>query len=226
MRSGLVRFVLKSHGVTTLRRPLGEGLCYHVRVQCNNRAFRFRDDVDFQRYLDTVAEAKIRTGCLLHHYALMHTHVHLILTTPGPVLLDQVMKRINQKYARDYHRRHGRIGHFWMNGYRCSVIDTDTYALACMRYLDRNGLRAGLVQHPREWPWSAYEYYAYGGVSGVIDPHPSYLGLAEEGSVRQYTYRNFVETLLPSDEMRERKSIIHAMRRYGPEPTNKQSVEK
>ncbi|MBI4366106.1 MAG: transposase [Deltaproteobacteria bacterium] len=196
-------------------RPLGENLCYHVRCQCNNRAFRFVDDTDFERYTHLLFATRDKLKFLLHDFALMHTHVHLILTTPGPILLHQIMREINQRYAVDYHRRHSRRGHFWMNGYRASVIDTDAYALTCMRYLHRNAPRAGMVSDPGEWTWSAYSFYAFGHSAYRIDPHPSYLAISTDPLQCQQWYREFVLSLLPSDEAREKEIITHALRTYG-----------
>ncbi len=196
-------------------RPLGPDLCYHVRVQCNNRAFRFEEISDFERYLEILLSVRKKFTFLLHDFTIMHTHVHLVLTTPGPILLDRIMQVINQHYALDYHRRHHRAGHFWMHGYRCSVIDTDAYALTCMRYVGRNALRAGIVRHPAYWPWCGYSFYAYGNMTHPLDPHPSYVGLAGTPAQRQVVFRDFVETYLPCDETREKALIQHSLRRYG-----------
>lgn len=195
-------------------RPLGENLCYHVRVQCNNKAFRFQGDDDFARYLELLDNTRNRLGFLLHHYTLMHTHVHLIITTPGPVLLNRIMQSINGDYARDYHKRYSRHGHFWINSYRCSLIDTDSYALTCMRYLDRNPIRAGITQLPEEWPWSGYSYYALGKSAFHLTAHPSYIGIASTDTARRALYCKFVRELFPTDEAREKKIIRTSMQQY------------
>ncbi|PIR21611.1 MAG: hypothetical protein COV45_02395 [Deltaproteobacteria bacterium CG11_big_fil_rev_8_21_14_0_20_47_16] len=192
-------------------RKLGEGLCYHVRVQCNNKDFRFQTKDDFDRYLFIVDQCRQQLGFFLNHLVIMHSHVHLIITTPGPALLNHVMHGINQKYAFDYNKRHQRHGHLWINDYKCSVIDTDRYALSCMRYLDRNPVRAGIVEHPKKWAWSAYNFYSHGDSKIPIDPHPSYLGLAHNEEVRRGFYRDFVINLLPSDEAREQATIRHML---------------
>lgn len=192
-------------------RILGEGLCYHVRVQCNYKAFFFDKEDDFSRYLGIAQEVKSKTGFLLHHYVVMNTHVHLIVTTPGPALLDTVMRLINHRYAMNYHKRYRRRGHFWIGSYGASVIDTDTYALACMRYLDRNPLRAKMVDDPKLWSWSSHRYYAFGDPNPLITSHPSYLGLANDAVTRQKFYHRFVHSLLPSDEARDRLLIRHGV---------------
>gem|GEM_PF-375928 len=204
-------------GMKRLKRPLGEGLCYHVRTQCNNQSFRFTAPEDFERYIALLTTVREKHPYLLHHFTIMHTHVHLIITTPGPVLLDTIMHAINQRYALDYHRRHQRVGHFWMNSYRCSVIDTDQYAWTCMRYLDRNAVRAGLVSDPKDWPWCSHNFYANGDTKYALDPHTSYLSLAETPEERQRWYRDFVWQLLPSDETRDKELITRGMKIHGPQ---------
>lgn len=198
-------------------RLLGEGLCYHVRTQCNNKAFLFQRDDDCLNYITILDDCRRQLGFLLNHYVIMSSHVHLIITTPGPTLLNTVMHAVNQKYAHNHHKRYQMHGHFWINNYRSSIIDSDNYALACLRYLDRNPVRAGLVQAPKEWQWSAHQYYAYGTSQIAIDPHPSYMSLASQRDVRMGFYRDFVNTLLPSDEARECDMIRKLMApRYRP----------
>jgi putative transposase len=124
------------------------------------------------------------------------------------------MHRLNGKYARDYHKRHGRYGHFWINSYRCSIIDTDSYALTCMRYLDRNPIRAGITKLPGEWPWSAYNFYIQGKSPLCLNAHASFLGLAPNEFGRQDLYRKFVADLFPEDEMREKQLIRLSLQQY------------
>ncbi len=212
----LAHFVLYRNGMTWIPRPLGQNLCYHVRMQCNNRAFHFTDDADFERYIDILDECRLRLGFYLHHYVIMNTHVHLMITTPGPSLLNHVMQQLNRRYALDHHRRHLRSGHFWLNGYRCSVIDTDSYALACMRYIARNPVRAGIVKIPTDWQWSSHRYYTHGDSKITLTPHPTYLGLARTALKRCELYQQFVNSLQPGDEAREIEMIRLGIQRRTP----------
>lgn len=195
-------------------RPLGEGLCYHVRVQCNNSEFWFATDKDFLRYTDILQQAKKRLGVLINHFVIMHSHVHLILTTPGPALLDKVMHFINRTYAHDYHTRYSKHGHFWINAYRCSIIDTDEYALTCMRYLDRNPVRAGIVEKPTQWRWGSHAHYAHHRQMDWVTPHPSYLGLARFPQKRRELYQQFVHQIFPADEARQMQFMKKALKLY------------
>jgi putative transposase len=73
----------------------------------------------------------------------------------------------------------------------------DRYALAALRYMDRNPVRAGLVEDPVAYPWSSCAAYAMGTSNRLITFHPSYLALSPYPKVRQRHYRTL---LAPSDD--------------------------
>ncbi len=61
--------------------------------------------------------------------------------------------------------------------------------LAALRYLDRNPIRAGLVNDPATYPWSSCATYALGSPNRMITFHTSYLALNPYAKVRQRQYR-------------------------------------
>ena len=76
-------------------------------------------------------------------------------------------------------------------------MDDDHYALAALRYLDRNPVRAGLVDDPAAYPWSSCAAYALGTHNPLVSLHPSYLALSPYPKVRQRHYRAL---LAPTDD--------------------------
>ncbi len=78
-------------------------------------------------------------------------------------------------------------------------MEEDIYALAALRYLDRNPVRADLVEDPVTYPWSSCAAYARGTANPLVTFHPSYLGLSRYPKVRQRHYRAL---LAPSDDPR------------------------
>lgn len=197
-----------------LPRPLAPGLSYHVRIQCNNKEFRFESDEDFSLYLSILEKTKAQSNVVFYDYALMHTHVHLFLMTPGPHLLDTVMWRINRSFAHSYNRQRSRCGHLWMGPYAASVVGNDQYATACLRYLPCNAPKAGLVEHPKGWPWCGYRFYAYGDPNVLLTPCPTYLGFADYPVVRQEIYRQLVTSAVPDAVAAEEKWLMGKLRRY------------
>ena len=47
----------------------------------------------------------------------------------------------------------------WEGRYKASLIDSERYLLACMRYIEMNPVRANMVQHPGDYKWSSYPCY-------------------------------------------------------------------
>jgi len=91
--------------------------------------------------------------------------------------------------AKTFHLLRSRSGHFWERRYRACLVEDDLYALAALRYMDRNPVRAGIVEDPAAYAWSSCASYALGARNHLIQFHPSYLGLSPYAKVRQRHYR-------------------------------------
>lgn len=61
--------------------------------------------------------------------------------------------------------------------------------LACQRYIELNPVRAGMVEHPGEYPWSSYRANGEGVANALIQPHGLYDALGLEAMSRQAAYR-------------------------------------
>ncbi len=94
--------------------------------------------------------------------------------------------------ARAFHKARGRRGHFWERRYRSCLVEADPYALAAVRDLDRNAVRAGLVKDPTTYHWSSCAAYALGTPNRVLTLDPSSLALSPYAKVRQRQYRTLL----------------------------------
>lgn len=178
----------------------GNDIHYHVILRCNNRERLIQNEEDFRKVLSMLTVIQEKFGFKLYNYVLLNAHIHLMLSTHHENYIDQVLHDFCFRYAKDYNQRHGRTGHFWAHRYWSRIILDDRYALACLRYQHRNPLAAGVVTKLEDWRWSGYSYYAFGSADGLLEPHPSYLALAEESFSRRQFYRSVVCTLIPADK--------------------------
>ena len=192
-------------------RILGNGITYHVVANCNGRGFLFKEDADFDAFLKHLEQCQKNWAFDLHGYSLLHSHIHLILTTHDNIFLDKVMYEICQRFAFRHNRENNQQGHFWKNRYFSKVILDDIYAIICLRYLHRNSIKAGLVQEAARWRWSCAKHYLAGDFPSMLTPLPSYMGLAEDMETRSKLYRRWLETPLISDEIEKHlmQSKIH-----------------
>ena len=65
---------------------------------------------------------------------------------------------------------------------------SDAYLLACQRYIELNPVRAGMVMHPADYPWSSYRANAEGEASPLIQAHGLYSALGQDAERRQAAY--------------------------------------
>ena len=130
----------------------------------------------------------------------MTNNVHLVIEpSEGGGGLSEIMKGINLAYARHYKHKYDHTGHFWQDRYKSIIISKDEYLLACGSYVELNPVRAKMVKDPKDCTWSSYRVYAYGKRDILVDEHPVYLQLSDEGE-RRKKYREFVRGMLREKE--------------------------
>lgn len=171
----------------------------HVVARCNNREFYFTTPEDLEVLLAHLGQMRQTYELTLYAYVLMSNHLHLLLQGPELDTLGRPLRWFMTQTAKTFHRLRGRRGHFWERRYRACLVEDDLYALAALRYLDRNPVRAGLVDDPTTYPWSSCSAYALGTPSRLITFHPSYLALSPYPKVRQ---RHYTTLLLPNSDPR------------------------
>jgi putative transposase len=85
----------------------------------------------------------------------MTNHFHLLVRTPQPNL-SRGMQRLNSEYAAYFNDRFGLVGHLFQQRFGSRLIETEEYFDETQRYIAFNPVRAGLCEHPAEWPWSSF----------------------------------------------------------------------
>jgi putative transposase len=146
------------------------GVLYHVMSRGNARQQIFLDADDYARFLTRLTVTAARFGVRCRAYCLMVTHFHLLLE-PNLFPLSRMMQQLNSSYSQSFNRRHERVGHLLQGRFKSPMIDGDDYLRRVLRYIALNPVRAGLVAHPAEWPWSSYR------ATAGLETRPSFLTL-------------------------------------------------
>ena len=175
-----------------LARQLADDSCYHILTRGNNRAAVFHEARDYQRYGQLLLEYFPPPALQLYHYCLMTNHVHLVVYATKGVALREAMQRLNLRYALAYKRRYSHTGHLWQDRFRSLLIAKDDYLLQCGAYVDLNPVRARMVKHPQEYPWSSARAYLHGTQDPLVTYNPCYLNLGRTASERQQRYQQFL----------------------------------
>jgi putative transposase len=165
------------------------GVPLHLIQRGNNRQACFFAGDDYVAYLGWLEEYANLTDCAIHAYTLMTNHVHLLLTPREASSAGDLMKRLGQRYVQYVNRTYRRSGTLWEGRFRSCLTGEDGYVLGCYRYIELNPVRANMVEHPGEYPWSSYRTNAQGVPSSVLTPHRLYSALGFGEEQRQGAYR-------------------------------------
>lgn len=160
----------------------------HVIQRGNNRCPIFIAEGDYGCFRHHLCEACDRHDCRIHAYVLMTNHVHLLMTPNREDSLARVLQSVGRRYVQYFNTHYRRTGTLWEGRYKATVIDTDRYLLTCYRYLELNPVRAAMVNHPGDYPWSSYAAHALGQTDPLVTPHSLYLELGSSPEQRQEAY--------------------------------------
>ncbi|MDQ1302344.1 MAG: REP-associated tyrosine transposase [Pseudomonadota bacterium] len=168
---------------------------HHIVQRGHNRNVVFVDAGDYQYYLANLKEWKQKYAVDVHAWCLMSNHVHLVLTPRrrGAAISD-LMRRLSARQCRYVNRLERRLGTLWCGRFRSSVIDTDGYLLACLRYVELNPVRAGIVGHPVDYPWSSYRERMGLAAPAVLDADPVTVRAGESADDRRRRYTAYFAT--------------------------------
>lgn len=117
----------KRRSLPRTRRAAAGGICYHAITRGNRKAVVFHDDSDYHAFVDLMSAACARVPCRILAFCLMPNHVHLVLWPREGDDLSRWMHWLLTTHVRRYH----------------------------LRYVERNPLRANLVDRAEGWRWSS-----------------------------------------------------------------------
>lgn len=165
------------------------GIPQHVVQQGNNLQTCFFTGSDYDYYLDCLREGTEKYDVMVHAYSLLANHLHLLMTPSSEAGISRLMQYLGRRFVRYINDTYQRSGTLWEGRYHASLIDSDNYLLSCQCYIELSPVRLGMVDDPREYPWSSYHYNAFGERDALIVPHAQYLALGQSKDTRHSRYR-------------------------------------
>jgi putative transposase len=141
------------------------GYPHHITQRGVRRQTTFFDERDYRAYLG-LAKALLADATIeIWTYCLMPNHMHAVVVPQHPNSLATFFGAVHKTYAELTNRRYDWSGHLWQNRFFSVVMD-EHHTLACLRYVELNPVRSGLVTKASDWPWSS----ARGNLRILDDP--------------------------------------------------------
>jgi len=180
------------------------GIPQHIIQRGNNKHVCFFVEKDYIVYLSKLKEYSLKYEVSIHSYVLMTNHVHLLLTpeVEGDGV-SRMIQSLGRCYVRYINKTHDRTGTLWQGRFKSTLVDSEKYLLTVSRYIELNPVRANMVTHPAEYPWSSYQKNAMGKPISLITPHSCYQSLGRSDQARQAAYRGLFDELIPEQTLKE-----------------------
>ncbi len=180
-----------------LPRPYLPGCPQHVIQRGNNREACFHETADYKAYLSFLKDAAAKYRVAIHAFVLMTNHVHMLVTPGDEQGVSRMMQAQGRKYVQYFNFVRGRTGTLWEGRYKSTLVDTESYLLTVYRYIELNPVRAAMVSHAADHPWSSYQANALGKRIELLTPHRLYTRLGRTREERQAAYRALFRGRMP-----------------------------
>ncbi len=117
----------------------------------------FRKAADFAAMEQVLGETFERTGVRILAYSVMPNHWHLLLWPREEGELSEVMRWLTVTHTQRWHANRGTAGSgpIYQGRFKSFPVQSDEHLLTVARYIERNPLRARLVEDVRQWQWSS-----------------------------------------------------------------------
>jgi putative transposase len=176
-------------------------LAHHLVLRGHNREVVFVDDDDRRAWLAALRESAATLSVAIHGYVLLPDHVHLLVTPRSAEAVSQLVQALGRRYVASFNRRHGRSGTLWDGRFRASVVEPGATLLGCLRYIEQNPVRTGLVARAGDWAWSSAPHHLGLMADPVIAGLPEFWQLGNTPFERELAWQQQLDDPLPAAEV-------------------------
>jgi putative transposase len=133
----------------------------------NRRQNVFFSTDDKSYYLRLLQKWGHVAGLAIWAYCLMDNHVHFVAVPFLTTSLAAAFGQTHKAYTKTINGRHGWEGFLWQGRYLSYPMD-DPYLYRAMRYIELNPVRANLVEHAADYPWSSARSHVFGEENALL----------------------------------------------------------
>ncbi len=133
------------------------GYVFHVLNRAVGRSRLFEKAADYDAFLRVLGEARERVPMRLLAYCLMPNHWHLVAWPEKDTDLSEWMRWLTVTHTQRWHAHYptAGTGPLYQGRFKSFPVQEDDHLLTLIRYVERNPLRAGLVQRAESYRWSS-----------------------------------------------------------------------
>jgi putative transposase len=175
---------------------------YHVYNRGVNHQDIFSSDNNYRFLLSRVKSCLPESQITMIAYCLMPNHYHFLLRQDGIIPISSFIQAVFNSYAKAFNRASQRTGTLFEGPFRAVAVERFEYLLHLCRYIHRNPMEAGLVQHPAGWQFSNYLEWVGKRAGTLVD-----MGFVKDNYPNPNEYEDFVMEYVSSEKTRELKKL-------------------
>lgn len=117
----------------------------------------FSKEQDYAAFEELLEQTRQSRPMRIAAYCVMPNHWHFVLWPEQEGDLAAFMQQLTTTHVRRWqlHRQRVGDGHVYQARYKSFPVEEDDYFYRLVRYVERNALRAGLVERAEAWRWSS-----------------------------------------------------------------------
>jgi putative transposase len=130
---------------------------FHVLNRAIQNTTIFTDAEDYATFLALAAEASDRFSLRVLSYSVMPNHWHLVVWPTTDDGLSACMQWLTAKHAHVWRKSRGTQGRgaVYQARFKAIAVQCDRHFIVLNRYVERNAVRAHLVERAEHWPWTS-----------------------------------------------------------------------
>jgi putative transposase len=136
----------------------------------------FHKEGDYLAFERVLAEALDKYPMRVLAFCVMPNHWHFVLWPEKDGDLTAFMSWLTLTHTMRWHAHYqtSGSGHLYQGRFKSFPIETDEHLYTVLRYVERNALRAQLVERAEQWRWSSLYLRASGDarVTRLLHPWP------------------------------------------------------
>jgi putative transposase len=159
-----------------LKRYYGQGQLHFLTFSCYRRLPLLGTERARNVFVTELAKVRSEYGFRLVGYVVMPNHVHLLISEPCKGTPSTVLQMLKQRVSRKLRRRTRKssrkqlrlpfadpfeeLRSFWQARFYDFNVYSEGKRKEKLNYMHANPVRRGLVEHPKDWLWSSWPFYA------------------------------------------------------------------
>jgi putative transposase len=130
-------------------------MAFHVINRGVGRQTLFHKDEDYAAFERVMAEAWQQVPIRILAYTLMPNHWHFVFWPRTDTEVGEFTKWMTHTHTQRWHAHYHSAGsgHLYQGRYKSFPVQENMHLYLVLRYVERNALRANLVQRGEQWPW-------------------------------------------------------------------------